>query len=53
MTIKLQAVATMAALAALLSPATGSHNMVPTTHHAVTRCHPTQHGACWFWTCCF
>lgn len=20
--------------------------------HTVDRCHPTQHGACWFWTCC-
>jgi hypothetical protein len=24
----------------------------PAAHHAVERCHPTQHGACWFWTCC-
>ena len=47
--------ALVAVLALILMASTSRINTrmtVSAMPHGVDRCHPTQHGACWFWTCC-
>jgi hypothetical protein len=50
------AVATGITLAAILAPpasaAAENRAALPAAYQIADRCHPTQHGACWFWTCC-